>query len=63
MGPIFDPEKNPANLAKHELSEGDGVLLDLLSITIEDDSSVGPARCMTIGTNALGTVMVVVWTH
>jgi uncharacterized protein len=65
MGPVFDPDKNAANLAKHgvSLSEGDGVLLDPLAITIEDDSSAGEARYVTIGTNALGTVMVVVWTH
>ncbi len=64
MGPVFDPEKNAANLAKHgvSLAEGDGVLLDPLGITIEDDSSVGEARYVTIGTNSLGAVMVVVWT-
>jgi uncharacterized protein len=64
MGPKFDPAKNAANIAKHgvSLAEGDGVLMDPLAITIEDDSAEGEERFVTIGTNSLGTVMVVVWT-
>lgn len=65
MGPKFDPAKNAANIAKHgvSLAEGDGVLMDPLAITIEDDSAEGEKRFVTIGTNSLGAVVVVVWTE
>ncbi len=65
MSPEFDPEKNAANVAKHgvSLADGDGVLMDPLAITIEDDSATGESRYVTIGTNSFGSVMVVVWTE
>jgi uncharacterized DUF497 family protein len=61
----FDPKKNAANVAKHgvSLAEGDGVLHDPLALTVPDDSSMGEFRSITIGTNALGKLMVVVWTE
>lgn len=64
MSPEFDPRKNAANIAKHgvSLADGDGVLLDPLGISIEDDAAVGESRSITIGMNAFGTLMVVVWT-
>ena len=59
----FDPKKNAVNLRKHgvSLSEGDGVLNDPLAVTIEDPSAEAEQRFVTIGTNAFGSVMVVVW--
>ncbi|MGH8210044.1 MAG: BrnT family toxin [Steroidobacteraceae bacterium] len=65
MSPEFDPKKNAANLAKHgvSFSEADGVLLDPLAVTVDDDSASGEARWVTIGTNSFGLVMVVVWTE
>ncbi len=64
MSPEFDPKKNAANLAKHgvSLADGDGVLLDPLGITVEDDTAVGESRSVTVGMNSFGTLMVVVWT-
>jgi uncharacterized protein len=61
----FDPKKNAINLRKHgvSLSEGDGVLDDPLGLTIEDTSAKGEQRFATVGTNAFGSLMVVVWTH
>ena len=61
----FDPKKDAANLKKHgvSLSEGDGVLNDPLAISVEDDSAQGEQRFVTIGTNAFGSLMVVVHTH
>ena len=43
MSPEFDPKKNETNIAKHgvSLSEADGVLLDPLSITVEDGFAEG----------------------
>jgi uncharacterized protein len=60
----FDPEKDGTNLEKHgvSLSEADGVLNDPLALTIEDASAEGEQRFITVGMNAFGTLMVVVWT-
>ncbi len=64
MGPKFDPEKDAANIAKHGLSlvDGDGVLNDPLGLTVEDDSSAGESRWITVGMSAGGEMLVVVWT-
>ena len=63
MSPEFDPSKNAANVAKHgvSLSEADGVLLDPLALTIEDESAEGEVRYVTIGMNSMSSLMVVVW--
>jgi len=59
----FDPKKDAGNLKKHgvSLTEGDGVLSDPLAVTIEDESAEGEPRFVTLGANALGSLMVVVW--
>lgn len=64
MSAEFDPKKNAANIKKHgvSLSEGDGVLNDPLALTVEDDAAEGEQRLVTIGTNAFGSLMVVVHT-
>jgi uncharacterized protein len=61
----FDPKKNAANLRKHgvSLAAGDGVLNDPLAITVEDLSAVGEQRFATIGLNAFGRLLVVVYTY
>ena len=65
MGPKFDPDKDAANIAKHGLSlvEGEGVLNDPLGLTVEDDSSARESRWITVGMNAGGEILVVVWTE
>lgn len=65
MTATFDPRKNAINLRKHgvSLAEGDGVLNDPFALTIEDTSAEGEQRFATIGINAFGSLMVVVWTH
>jgi uncharacterized protein len=65
VSPEFDPKKDAANIAKHgvSLSTGDGVLHDPLAITIEDSSALHERRWITVGTNSLGSLMVVVWTE
>jgi uncharacterized protein len=64
MGIEFDPSKDAANIAKHgvSLSDGDGVLSDPLCLTVEDASSEGEERWVSIGTDVFGTLYVVVWT-
>jgi uncharacterized DUF497 family protein len=56
--------KDAANIVKHGLSlvEGEGVLNDPLGLTVEDGSSEGESRWITVGMNAGGEVWVVVWT-
>lgn len=65
MGSKFDPDKDAANIARHGLSlvEGEGVLNDPLGLTIQDDSSEGEFRLITIGANANGELLVVVRTE
>jgi hypothetical protein len=62
MGAKFDPYKDAANIAEHGLSlvEGEGVLNDPLGLTVEDDSSAGESRWITVGLNAGGEMLVVV---
>ena len=64
MSAEFDPKKDAANIKTHgvSLSEGDGVLNDPLALTVEDDAAEGEQRFVTIGTNAFGSLMVVVHT-
>ena len=64
MTAAFDPEKDATNLEKHgvSLSEADGVLNDPLALTIEDASAEDEQRFVTVGMNAFGAVLVVVWT-
>ena len=62
MASKFDPAKNAANLRKHgiSLAEGDGVLNDPLALTLEDPSSQGEQRFISIGMNVFGKLRVVV---
>ena len=64
MPSSFDPTKDASNRRKHgvSVSEGDGVLNDPLALTIEDFSSQGEQRFVSIGMNAFGLLRVVVYT-
>jgi uncharacterized protein len=64
MPASFDPTKDASNRKKHgvSLSEGDGVLHDPLALTIEDFSSQGEQRFVSVGMNAFGSLRVVVYT-
>ncbi|MGH8596813.1 MAG: BrnT family toxin [Gammaproteobacteria bacterium] len=63
MPSSFDPGKDAANRKKHgiPLTEGDGVLNDPLALTIEDSSSQGEQRFISIGINVFGNLRVVVY--
>lgn len=65
MTATFDPKKDAANITKHgvSLTDGDGVLSDLLAVTIEDVLARGGQRFVTLGANTFGALMVVVWTQ
>lgn len=61
----FDPKKAAANLRKHGVSfaEAEPVLYDPRALTREDEAAAGEARCLTVGTGALGRVLMVCWTE
>ena len=58
----WDPKKAAANLSKHRIDFADAatVLQDELAVTIEDDDG-DEERFVTIGEDALGRVLVVVY--
>lgn len=58
----WDPRKAAGNLGKHGIDFVDAapVLFDELAVTTEDEHA-GEARSVTIGTDAVGRVLVVVW--
>lgn len=60
---VWDPSKAATNLAKHGIDFADAVsvLEDPMAITIEDDVDEED-RQITVGTDALGRVLVVVFT-
>jgi len=60
----WDPRKAIANLRKHgvDLAEAGTVLHDEQAITITDESSAAEDRFVTLGMDALGRVLVVVYT-
>lgn len=62
---VFNPKKAKQNLAKHgvHLSEAELVLSDPHAITIEDTTAEGEHRYITLGADALGRILVVVFTH
>jgi len=60
----WDPAKARANLAKHGISFADAVavLEDERAITIQDPFSEEETRWITLGTDALGRILAVVYT-
>lgn len=66
-GPVsfeFDPKKAAANLRKHGVSfaEAEPALHDPMALTREDADAVAERRFLTLGTGALGRILMVCWT-
>jgi len=61
----FDSAKAKSNLRKHgvSFSHAEQVFWDPMAITIEDPDAVGEQRFLTLGTDSLGRVLVVVHTQ
>ncbi len=61
----WDPEKARANLEKHGLrfSDAEVALFDPNAITVEDETSEGERRYVSIGMDALGRILVVVFSY
>ena len=64
MTVIWDPDKAEANYKKHgvRFSDGELVLWDPMGITIEDAGAQNEQRLVTVGSDALGRILVVVFT-
>ncbi len=60
----WDPEKAKANLEKHgvRFSDAELVLYDPYAVTIEDAAAQGEKRQISIGLDAVGRILVVVYT-
>lgn len=60
----WNPRKARTNLAKHGVDFADAVIAleDERAITVEDDTAESEERFVTIGTDALERVIVVVYT-
>jgi uncharacterized protein len=61
----FDPAKAALNLAKHKVSfaHAEQVLRDPFALTIEDPDSEDELRFITLGSDSLGRVLVVIHTQ
>lgn len=65
MGYQWDPEKAALNLEKHGVDFADavGVFEDEWALTIKEEYVEGEQRFVTMGTDFLGRVLVVVYTY
>lgn len=61
----WDPAKAKANFKKHgvRFSDAESVLFEPLCLTLEDESAEGEQRFISIGPDAGGRVVVVVYSH
>lgn len=65
MRTTWDPKKAQANLRKHgvRFSDAEAVLMDPNAITREDDTADDERRFVTLGLDALGRLVVVMYTY
>ena len=65
MDVIWDPAKAEANLQKHgvHFSDAEAVLFDPLALSMEDEDAEGEDRYIAMGQDAVGRVLVVVYTY
>ena len=65
MSVEFDPAKARTNLRKHGVSfaHAEQALRDPMAFTIEDPDSRGEQRFVTLGSDSLGRVLVIVHTQ
>jgi len=65
MQVIWDPKKAEANFQKHKIhfSDAESVLFDSMALTIEDQIVAGEQRFVSVGSDAFGRVLVVVYTY
>lgn len=61
----WDPAKEKANVHKHgvSFSDAEAVLWDPYALTMEDPDAENEQRFVSLGTDSLGRVLVVVYTY
>ena len=65
MQATWDPSKADTNLKKHNIrfSDAETVLYDPMALTLEEQDVSGEKRFVTIGLDAIGRILVVVYTY
>lgn len=65
MDVIWDPAKAKANVKKHgvHFSDAEAVLFDPLALSMADADAEGEDRFIAMGQDAVGRVLVVVYTY
>ncbi len=65
MDAIWDPKKADTNFRKHKIrfSDAEAVLFDPLALTIEDQGIKQERRFVSVGSDTLGRILVVVYTY
>jgi hypothetical protein len=61
----WDPRKAEANFQKHKIrfSDAETVLFDPMALTIEDQIVDQEQRFLSVGSDAIGRILVVVYTY
>lgn len=61
----FDPNKAATNYRKHgvRFSDAEAVLFDPMALTLEDRDAEGEQRFITIGVDATGRILVVIFSY
>jgi uncharacterized DUF497 family protein len=62
---LFDPKKAATNYRKHGIrfSDAEAVLFDPMALTREDCTAEGEQRLVSVGEDATGRLLVVVFTY
>ncbi len=65
MAITWDPQKAKANFRKHRIrfSDAETVLFDPMTLTIEDQIINQEQRFLSVGSDALGRILVIVYTY
>ena len=61
----WNPQKAEANFRKHKIrfSDAESVLFDPMTLTIEDQIIDQEQRFLSVGSDALGRILVIVYTY
>jgi len=61
----WDPKKAETNFRKHKVrfSDAETVLYDPMALTLEEQGISGEQRFVTVGSDAIGRIVVVVYTY
>jgi len=65
MDIVWDPQKAKSNFRKHKVhfADAESVLFDTMALTIEDQEIDGEVRLVTVGTDSIGRIALVVYTY